>query len=183
MSRHGYTDDCEDPLAIGRWQAALNSAIRGRRGQAMLRELAAALDAMPVRELYAGAFATADGEFCALGALGAARGIDMAHLAPDPEDEFNECQPDTEDVAATFGIADALAREVMYRNDDIVHEDEWVTVEICGPVRGYHAPRAPGRSWPEWHRRQIRVPVPDAPARRWRSVRAWVAKQIIEASA
>ncbi|MEY8688467.1 MAG: hypothetical protein AB9M53_01125 [Leptothrix sp. (in: b-proteobacteria)] len=182
MSRHGYTDDCEDVLAAGRWEGALRSAIRGARGQAMLRELAAALDAMPVRELYAGVFASPDGEFCALGVLGTARGIDVSHLNPDREDEYLEGPTEPEHVAAVFGISPALAREVMYRNDEIVDEHKWVRVEICGPMRGYNAPRKLGREWPEFHMRSVRATIPDAPARRWRSVRAWVAKQIKDQS-
>jgi hypothetical protein len=178
MSRHGYTDECDDVLAMGRWQGALSSAIRGRRGQAMLRELAAALDAMPVRELHAGIFVTPEGEYCALGVLGAARGIDLAHLNPDPDDEYLEYPAGPGRVAATFGIAEALAREVMWRNDDLVADHEYVWVEICGPMRGYHGRYQFGRAWPEHHRRQVLVPVADAPARRWRSVRAWVAGQI-----
>lgn len=181
MSRHGYTDECEDPLAQGRWLASLRSAIRGRRGQAMLRELAAALDAMPTKELYAGAFQRPTGECCALGVLGQARGIDMSHLEPDPEDDFGEHPADPALVAATFGIADVLAREVMFRNDDLVSDDEWIRVVITGPMRGYAVPRGCSSTWPEWHERSVLVPIPDAPARRWRTVRAWVAKQINEA--
>lgn len=51
MSRSGYTDDDDDPLATGRWRAQVRSAIRGKRGQAFLRELIAALDAMPEKAL------------------------------------------------------------------------------------------------------------------------------------
>lgn len=174
MTRHGYTDECDDPLAAGRWQAALNRAIRGRRGQAMLRELAAALDAMPVRELYAGAFQAPTGECCALGVLGAARGIDTSDLGTADEGvEFDV-------VAARFGIAEALAREVMFRNDGIVDDSRLVEVEICGPMRGYNFQWQQRRPWPEHHRRWVRVPIPDAPARRWRSVREWVATQLGE---
>ena len=48
------------------------------------------------------------GDVCALGSVGRARGIDMAPI--DPEDN--------EAVASTFGIADAMAREIMYWNDE-----------------------------------------------------------------
>ena len=64
MSRSGYTDDygVEDPLAMGRWRAAVNSAINGKRGQAALRETLAALDAMPAKALVGESLVTADGE-------------------------------------------------------------------------------------------------------------------------
>lgn len=32
MGRHGYTDDCDDVLASGRWRGIVASAIRGKRG-------------------------------------------------------------------------------------------------------------------------------------------------------
>lgn len=53
MSRHGYTDSCDDNFALIRWRGAAKSAIRGKRGQAFLRELLAALDAMPEKRLIA----------------------------------------------------------------------------------------------------------------------------------
>lgn len=42
MSRSGYSDDCEN---IGLWRGAVERAIRGVWGQALLLEMAAALDA------------------------------------------------------------------------------------------------------------------------------------------
>jgi hypothetical protein len=41
MSRSGYSDDC-DGWALIRWRGAVNSAIKGRRGQQALREIVAA---------------------------------------------------------------------------------------------------------------------------------------------
>ena len=45
MSRSGYSDDDEDGR-LAMWRGAVQSAIRGKRGQAALRELLTALDAM-----------------------------------------------------------------------------------------------------------------------------------------
>lgn len=106
MSRSGYSDDC-DGWALIRWRGAVTQAIRGRRGQQLLRELAAALDAMPDKRLIAGEL-QAEGEYCALGALGAARGLDMGGIQPE----------DREAVARAFGCAKALAAEIMFENDD-----------------------------------------------------------------
>ena len=106
MSRSGYADEYSNwDLII--WRGAVASAIRGKRGQQFLVDLAAALDAMPDKRLIAGALEY-DGEYCALGALGEARGLPVDKL--DPED--------SRQVAVAFDIADALAREVMYRNDE-----------------------------------------------------------------
>lgn len=108
MSRADYSDDCSGWDLI-RWRGAVTSAIRGERGQKLLHELAEALDAMPVKRLIAHEFKNLDGEFCALGALGAKRGMDLTKLDP-------EC-PDG--VAKQFGIANALAREIMFTNDEV----------------------------------------------------------------
>lgn len=106
MSRSGYNDDI-DPWALIRWRGAVASAMRGRKGQAFLKEMLAALDALPKKELIARKL-ECEGEVCALGALGKARGIDMAVIDP-------ECP---EQIAGTFGIADAMAREIMFENDE-----------------------------------------------------------------
>jgi len=97
----------DDTWALIRWRGAVESALRGRRGQALLRDLITALDAMPEKRLIQGEL-QAGSEVCALGAIGRMRGIDMAKM--DPEDY--------ERVAPLFGIAEALAREVMYENDE-----------------------------------------------------------------
>src|SRR5437868_4429286 len=102
MSRSGYSDDCDGWAAI-RWRGAVAAATKGARGQALLREMMAALDAMPVKELVAHEL-EAEGSYCALGVVGKARGLDMAKLDPEDRDQ----------VAEAFGIAPALAAEIVY---------------------------------------------------------------------
>lgn len=109
MSRSGYSDDLDD-LALGRWRAQLASAIRGKRGQAFLRDLLAALDAMPEKRLVRQEF-EADGEVCTLGCIARARGIDMSKF--DPEDDYVG-----HEIGPALGIAHQLAREIMYENDE-----------------------------------------------------------------
>lgn len=106
MSRSGYSDDIEQWSLI-RWRGAVASAIRGRRGQAFLKELLTALDALLEKRLIAQELEE-DGAVCALGSVGKARGLDMSRL--DPEDH--------ESVAAAFNIPHALACEIMWENDD-----------------------------------------------------------------
>jgi hypothetical protein len=113
MSRSGYSDDC-DGWALIRWRGAVASAIRGERGQKLLRDLAAALDAMPVKALVSDELVTNHGEVCALGALGCARGMQDTMRKIDPEDR--------EAVASAFNIAPALAAEIVYENDDWLGE-------------------------------------------------------------
>lgn len=107
MSRSGYTDDMDDQWAHIMWRGAVKSAIRGKRGQALLKEMLAAFDGLVEHRLIAKEL-EAGGAVCALGAVGRARGLDMHAI--DPEDY------DT--VAGRFGIATALAQEIMYMNDD-----------------------------------------------------------------
>lgn len=111
MSRSGYTDD-GDGWDLIRWRGAVTSAIRGRRGQAFLREMAAALDALPEKKLIAHELeAPLGGEFCALGAVGHRRGLDMlSESGLDPQDTLA--------VAEAFGIAEALVKEIVYVNDE-----------------------------------------------------------------
>jgi hypothetical protein len=106
MSRSGYSDDC-DGWSLICWRGAVTSAIKGNRGQAFLIELRDALDAMPERRLVADVL-EADGEFCAIGILGAKRGVAMDKLDP----------MDREEVAEAFGIAPALAAEIVFMNDE-----------------------------------------------------------------
>lgn len=168
MSRSGYIDDSEDHLAQGRWRQAVKRAIEGKRGQAMLRELLQALDAMEDKRLYPGSFATADGEFCTLGALGAQRGTKMDDLGDE-----DDCEPAM--VAKRFGIAPALAAEIMYLNDEYAVDCwKWVDVVICGPMPPYHfAPYGHKK-----HERSVRVPNENHPQERWERMRDWVVKQL-----
>lgn len=155
MSRSGYTEDGEDTWDYIRWRGAVNSAIKGQRGQAFLRELLAALDAMPEKSLAPGALES-DGEFCALGVIGHARGLDLSSI-------------DTENwpqLSRAFNIAESMAREIMWENDDSV--DSWDYVEIHGPLR------------PREYRRSERVWNAFAGLRRWRRMREWVAGNIIQ---
>lgn len=106
MSRSNYSDNC-DGWELIMWRGAVASAIRGKRGQQLLIDLAAALDAMPEKRLITDELSN-DGEVCALGALGQVRGIDMTALDPD--------DPDT--VAEAFNVAPALVREITFENDE-----------------------------------------------------------------
>lgn len=110
MSRSGYSDEIGHIWSWICWRGAVTSAIRGKHGQAFLREMAAVLDAMPVKELAAHELVEEDGSVCALGAVGVSRGIpNLAEI--DAHDERA--------VAEAFGIPRALACEIMYVNDEM----------------------------------------------------------------
>lgn len=151
MSRSGYCDDCDDPLAFGRYRQAVKRALEGKRGQALLRELVQALDEMNDKRLYAGSFATPAGGFCTLGVLGAKRGTKMDDLG-----DGDDCDPAT--VGQRFGIAPAMAAEIMWMNDEYaVDEWKWVDVENCRPVLVRNDNHA---------------------AERWQRMRAWVGENL-----
>lgn len=165
MSRSGYTYYFDEPFAHGRWRSAVRRALEGKRGQALLAELAQALDEMPDKRLYSGSFATADGEFCTLGVLGSRRGTKMDDLG-----DADYCE--TELVGQRFGIAPAMAAEIMYLNDEyFVDEWQWVEVDLCGPVRPH---------WPDWGKqtRLVQVHNDNHAVERWQKVRQWVAEHL-----
>lgn len=82
MSRSGYSEDLDDQWQFIRWRGAVKSAIKGRRGQDFLKEMLAALDALPEKVLIANDLqdTTYSGQVCAIGAVGKARGVDMERL-------------------------------------------------------------------------------------------------------
>lgn len=128
MSRSGYSDDLE-PWDMIKYRGQVASAIRGKRGQRLLIELRDALDAMPEKKLIANSLER-DGEVCALGAVGRARGINMDGMDPDDPDEMGE----------VFDVAHQLAAEIVNENDEYYRTDEqrwrymrgWVQRQIQG---------------------------------------------------
>lgn len=126
MSRSGYSDDFDDHWSLVMWRGAVTSALKGRRGQAFLKEMLAAMDAMPAKRLAAHELAASDlvtcshwGLFeaesvCAIGSVGKLRGVDMDRL--DPEDYSS--------VAGAFGIAQAMAQEIVFMNDEAGNHKE-----------------------------------------------------------
>ena len=121
MSRSGYSDDYgdDDPLALGRYRAMVASATRGKRGQALLKDILIGMNGMPVKRLIKEELEQSDGAVCAIGAAGKLRGVDMSGL--DPED--------AETVAGRFNIADCLAREIVWMNDESGWSGEYVFVD------------------------------------------------------
>lgn len=139
MSRSGlHEDDYYDPLTYGRWRAQVRSATRGKRGQSFLKDMLAALDAMPDKRLIAGELVfdgspefpwpyelediivggdqlvkgngetVRVGDVCALGSLCVRRGLDMSKFS----------QGDPEFIADAVDVAHQLAREVIWVNDE-----------------------------------------------------------------
>lgn len=123
----------------------------------MLRETLAALDALPEKRLAAESLINTEGEYCTLGALGRARGIDMSNIDP-------ECR---EEVAGVFGISEALAAEIMFMNDEWLNNYEYKTVEICGPLMPHQS-----------RYKQVRFPVVNIGEKRFNLMRQWLLENI-----
>jgi len=109
MSRSGYVDDWD----YDDWSYALclgkgRQSIKGKRGQAFSEGNADDTDRNAGEAPDCGASRNARGRVCAIGSVGKARGVDMSKL--DPED--------AEGVGAAFGIAQSMAREIVYVNDE-----------------------------------------------------------------
>lgn len=111
MSRSGYVDDGEDNLELGRWRGQVASAIRGKRGQAFLREVLAIMDDTPEsdRHLIRGTLIDQDGCCCTIGLVCKARGIDVSVV--DVDDAYQ--------VGELVGIAYQMAAEIECWNDEI----------------------------------------------------------------
>ena len=144
MSRSGYSDDCGGWDLIC-WRGAVKSALKGKRGQEFLIELRDAMDAMTDKRLVTDTL-EADGQFCALGVVGAKRGLDMSKIEA-------HCP---ENVSEAFGIARAMASEIVFENDE--HP-------------GNYEMQADGRG--KW--------VAETPEHRWQRMRNWVHSNIQQA--
>lgn len=138
MSRSGYTEDydCDDDWSLAMYRGQVASATRGKRGQALLKDILLGMNGMPVKRLVADDLERRDGSVCAIGAAGKLRGVDMSNI--DPED--------VETVAGKFNVADCLAREIVWENDEnsgwrketpearFIRMRKWVRSQIKDPL-------------------------------------------------
>ena len=81
---------------------------------------------MPDKRLIADSLSEpVSGKYCTLGAVGAARGLDLSNIDP----------TDSNAVSELFGIARAMVKEIVYENDqayeffkqdnDVTEEGRW----------------------------------------------------------
>jgi len=132
MSRLCQDDYGFEPWMEGQQAGAQQSAIRGRRGQQLLRDLVAGLDALPAPELSAGALEDeATGCCCAFGAVRRYRGAAAVPLYFDPMEK----DLDPPHYAEPFDVAPALAWAVVEvnewwstNNDEAARRQRWQRV-------------------------------------------------------
>lgn len=124
MSRSGYSDDCEN---LGLWRAAVRRGIRGKRGQAFLKKLAADMDAMPAKRLIADELVDEAGEACTIGvAL-----VQAGKFTPDIDIY------DYERIAKILDIPHSLVQEIEFINDGSFSYREWTPEERWQRMRGW----------------------------------------------
>lgn len=134
MSRSGYSDDVE---FLELYRASVRRAIRGKRGQRFLHELAATMDAMPEKRLIMHELIAENGEMCTIGTVCKIRGIDVSGV--DVEDP--------ESIGQLVGISRSMAAEIEYENDECGSCNEtpeqrwtrmraWVQSEIRQDIKG-----------------------------------------------
>ncbi len=154
MSRSGYHEDSDDQWSMIRYRGMVASATRGKRGQALLRDILIGMNGMTVKRLIAEELAVEDGAVCAIGAAGKLRGVDMSGLDPD----------DAETVAGKFDVADCLAREIVYENDEAGWSGEYEFID---------------RGVDRWGRRDIYSHMrEETPEERFNRMRKWVRSRI-----
>lgn len=134
MSRELQENDMDSPESVWaaiRWGGAKKAAFNGKRGQAFLKELEAALIALPSKRLIDRDWA-AKGDVCTLGALDIHRmsertgmNWDAARLVVQgqgvPADELELYWDDQDDPAefaqTRLGMTYTLAWEIIWEND------------------------------------------------------------------
>lgn len=104
--RSGYCDEI-DPRDLAMYRGRVASAIRGKRGQRLLRDCLTALDAMPEKRLIPDQLI--DGkDVCLLGAAGRVRQVELDDIDPEAHDL----------LAKSFDVAACLIAEIEYVNDE-----------------------------------------------------------------
>ena len=142
MSRSGYHEDSTEWSYIC-WRGAVTSAIRGERGQAFLIGLGQLMDEMPEKKLIKDSFVN-DCGMCTLGVAANALNIQTDDLII-KYDYFSddESEVDNKKLAERLNIAEAMAREIQYMNDE---HGSWL---------GEETPEKRWRRMREWVRENI----------------------------
>ncbi len=125
MARIDYSEDEDRPGQFALFQANCGRSLRGKAGQRALRDLEAALLALPEPRLIRDQL-WADGEVCAIGAYAQYKGLDVTNY--DPEDESDA-------VGVAAGMPRLVAWKVVALND-IELDTVWEVAD--GPIQRGH---------------------------------------------
>ncbi len=125
--RLNWSDEEERPGQFALWNANCRRSLKGRAGQRELRELEAALLALPEKRLIKDALTDDDDGVCAIACYAKHKGVDLSKF--DPEDESDE-------VGVAAGMPRLVAWKVVALND-IVLDTVWELAD--GPLNRWEA--------------------------------------------
>ena len=106
--RINYSDEEDWPGQFELWQGNCERSLRGRQGQQELKELKAALLALPDKSLLYKTLYDEEGGVCAVGAYGRHKGLDLTKFDVDSE---------TDEVGIEAGMPKLVAWKVVEMND------------------------------------------------------------------
>lgn len=112
--RISYSDEEDYPGQFDLWQANCRRSIHGKAGQASLRELEAALVAMPSKRLIAEELDNGE-DVCAIGAL-----VRYKQITPIADADF-----EMEEVGMECGLPRLVAWKVVELNDVELSDHMW----------------------------------------------------------
>jgi len=164
----------EESLARGRWEARLMSAYNGKRGQRILRDLEAALLAMPEKRLIAGHLSTPNGDCCTVGLYCAAK-----------QAEANGTDVHTEAVAMAEGWFEEDWEEGDDTDEDYGAEETVEAGVAAGMTRtmAYELAYWNDAVFDYTYNRETRQTVYYTPEERWAKMLDYVQKRIIRPAA
>lgn len=106
--RINYTDEEDFSGQFELWQANCRRSLSGKKGQRELRELRAALLALPEKRLIHGEPVDESGDMCAIGVYGKHKGLDLSTFDADY---------DNEEIGIAGGMPRLVAWKVVEAND------------------------------------------------------------------
>lgn len=130
--RLNYSDDEDWTGQFALWEANCRRSLRGRAGQRELRELEAALLALPEKQLIHGSLTDDDGGMCAIACYAKHKGVDLSAFDPGRASD-------------KVGIAGGMPRLVAWR---VVAENDYDLAS--------RTPRERYDAMLEWVREQLR---------------------------
>ena len=153
--RINYCDEEDRPGQFALWDANCRRSLRGKAGQAALRDLEAALLALPEKRLIRDRLEH-DGEVCAVGAYARHKGLDLSKF--DPEDESDA-------VGVEAGMPRLVAWKIIALND-VTLDTVWEVAD--GPLN----------RWDAHYKGGLAVVRDMTPEERYEKVLAWVRAQL-----
>lgn len=160
--RLNYSEDEDFPGQFALWQANCRRSLASRAGQRELRELEAALVALPEKRLIHGTLEDEDGGVCAIACYAKHKGIDLSKFDP---------EYDSPEVGEAGGMSHLVAWKVVSLND-IEIEDHY---EMC------EGPNLPDRY--SYYRAGVWTRFQWTPEERYEKVLAWVRKNLVAPAA